>query len=95
MSATRAYSRRCRIQHIDSEGLLGAGGVRARPHKPCHVAITEALELTGGDCELCSGFPAPGPAGLDEYDDSRLDLTWEITRMVVVGRRPCFAGWPG
>jgi integrase/recombinase XerC len=56
-------------------------GVQVRPHGLRHAAITEALDLTGGDVRSVRKFSRH--AKLDTlmvYDDNRTDLAGEIAR---------------
>jgi len=78
------------------EGRLSAGGlyriVRAlgrsagvpvRPHGLRHAAITEALDLTGGDLRAVSRYSRHRDLRvLTFYDDSRADLAGEVARKV-------------
>lgn len=62
-------------------GLGEDAGVRVRPHGLRHAAITEALDLTGGDVRSVRKFSRH--AKLDTlmvYDDNRTDRAGEIAR---------------
>ncbi|MCK4857921.1 MAG: tyrosine-type recombinase/integrase [candidate division Zixibacteria bacterium] len=58
-------------------------GMVARPHGLRHAAITEALDLTGGDVRKAQRFSRHrNMQTLTVYDDSRLDLAGEVAKMV-------------
>jgi len=63
---------------------LGATiGLTVRPHGLRHAAITEALELTGGDLRRVQRFsPHRDVRTISRYDDNRLDLGGEVARQV-------------
>ncbi len=58
-------------------------GVRARPHGLRHAAITEALDLTGGDVRAVQRFSRHRKLEtLLRYDDNRTDMAGAIARRV-------------
>lgn len=58
-------------------------GLRARPHGLRHAAITEALDLTGGNVRAVAKFSRHRDLRvLEVYDDSRRDLAGEVARLV-------------
>lgn len=58
-------------------------GVRARPHGLRHAAITEALELTGGNVRAVQRFSRHRDLRtLNIYDDNRQDLAGEVAALV-------------
>src|SRR5262245_24777865 len=61
---------------------LGEGaGIRARPHGLRHAAITEALDLTGGDVRQVQRFSRHRNLNtLQRYDDNRQDLAGDVAR---------------
>ena len=63
---------------------LGASvGMTVRPHGLRHAAITEALELTGGDLRRVQRFSRHRDVRtISLYDDSRKDLGGEVARQV-------------
>jgi integrase/recombinase XerC len=63
--------------------LGDAAGIRARPHGLRHAAVTEALDLTGGDLravQRCRRHKTV--ATLQRYDDCRRDLADDVARRV-------------
>ena len=61
-------------------------GLKVRPHGLRHAAITEALELTGGDLRAVQRFSRHRDVRvLNAYDDNREDLGGEVARMVAAG----------
>lgn len=61
-------------------------GVRARPHGVRHAAITEALDLTGGDVRAVARFSRHRDVRtLQRYDDSRRDLGGDVARRLSEG----------
>ena len=65
---------------------IEAAGVRARPHGLRHAAITEALELTGGDVRRVQRFSRHRSLQtLLRYDDNRQDLAGGVARRLVEG----------
>jgi integrase/recombinase XerC len=60
-----------------------AAGVTARPHGLRHAAITEALEVTGGNVEAAQQFARHrDPRITIRYNDNRKDLAGEVARLV-------------
>lgn len=58
-------------------------GVKVRPHGLRHTAITEALNLMGGDFRAVQRFSRHrDPRVLNLYDDNRADLAGEVARRV-------------
>jgi integrase/recombinase XerC len=58
-------------------------GLRARPHGLRHAAITEALDLTGGDVRAVQRFSRHRDVRvLQRYDDNRKDLAGDVARRV-------------
>jgi integrase/recombinase XerC len=58
-------------------------GLRVRPHGLRHAAITEALDLTGGDVRAVQRFSRHRDVRtLDRYDDNRADLAGQVARKV-------------
>lgn len=56
-------------------------GVRARPHGLRHAAITEALELTGGDVRAVQRFSRHKDVRVvQRYDDNRQDVGGDVAR---------------
>ena len=61
-------------------------GVRARPHGLRHAAITEALDLTGGNVRAVQRFSRHRDLRiLNVYDDNRTDLGGQVARLVAAG----------
>jgi len=61
-------------------------GLTTRPHGLRHAAITEALDLTGGDVRAVQKFSRHRDVRvLERYDDSRQDLAGEVARKVADG----------
>ncbi len=63
---------------------LGAGvGLSVRPHGLRHAAITEALEVTGGDVRKVQRFSRHRDVRtVALYDDNRRDIAGEVARIV-------------
>ena len=63
---------------------LGArAGLKVRPHGLRHAAITEALDLTGGNVREVSRFSRHKDIRvLCQYDDARIDTGGEIAKLV-------------
>jgi integrase/recombinase XerC len=63
---------------------LGADlGIKVWPHGLRHAAITEALDLTGGDVRKVKRFSRHRDLQtLVVYDDNRVDLGGEVARKV-------------
>jgi hypothetical protein len=61
---------------------LGEGaGIRARPHGLRYAAITEALDLTGGDVRKVQRFSLHRNLNtLQRYDDNWQDLAGDVAR---------------
>jgi integrase/recombinase XerC len=60
--------------------------VKARPHGLWNAAITEALDLTGGDVRAVQRFSRHRDVRvLQRYDDSRRDLAGDVARRVAGG----------
>lgn len=58
-------------------------GVKVRPHGLRHTAITEALDLMGGDFRAVQRYSRHrDPRVLNLYDDNRIDLAGEVARRV-------------
>ena len=56
-------------------------GLRVRPHGLRHVAITRALDLTGGDIRSVQKFSRHKDVRLlQRYDDNRQDLGGAVAR---------------
>jgi integrase/recombinase XerC len=74
---------------------LGAkAGLRVWPHGLRHAAITEALDLTGGNVRAVQKFSRHRDVRIIErYDDNRLDLAGQVARQVAasVSERPSAA----
>jgi integrase/recombinase XerC len=74
---------------------LGAkAGLRVWPHGLRHAAITEALDLTGGNVRAVQKFSRHRDVRIIErYDDNRLDLAGQVARQVAasVSGRPSAA----
>ena len=69
--------------HYLVEQLGNAAGVRARPHGLRHVAITEVLDVTGGDHRAAQKFGRLRSANvLHYYDDNREDSGGEAAKMI-------------
>lgn len=65
------------------QGLGNKAGIVARPHGLRHAAITEALELTGGNVRAVAKFSRHADLRtLGYYDDNRTDLGGEIAKLV-------------
>jgi integrase/recombinase XerC len=57
--------------------------VRARPHGLRHAAITEALEVTGGNVRAVQRFAGhANPTTTMVYDDERRDIAGEVARSI-------------
>ncbi|HUX16636.1 MAG TPA: tyrosine-type recombinase/integrase [Phycisphaerae bacterium] len=68
--------------------LAAAAGIHATPHGLRHAAITEALDLTGGDVRAVQQFSRHADLNhLKRYDDARRDDAGRIAEMVSEGRR--------
>jgi integrase/recombinase XerC len=64
-------------------------GIRTRPHGIRHTAITEALELSGGNYRAAQKFSRHAdPRTLLRYDDNREDLGGKIAQTVAASFRP-------
>ncbi len=64
---------------------LGLG----RPHGLRHAAITEALDLLGGDVRRVQRFSRHRDVRvLNAYDDNRQDLAGEVARIVAANLKP-------
>lgn len=64
-------------------GLGSAVGLVVRPHGLRHAAVTEALDLTGGDVRKVQRFSRHRDLRvLTRYDDNRQDLGGEVARLV-------------
>jgi integrase/recombinase XerC len=60
-----------------------AAGLAVRPHGLRHAAITEALDLTGGDVRKVQRFSRHRDLRvLNRYDDNREDLAGQVARRV-------------
>jgi integrase/recombinase XerC len=58
-------------------------GLRVWPHGLRHAAITEALDLTGGNVRAVQKFSRHRDVRvIERYDDSRLDLAGQVARQV-------------
>lgn len=58
-------------------------GIRARPHGLRHAAITQALDVTGGDVRKVQRFSRHKSLEvLCVYDDARKDLAGEVSQLV-------------
>jgi integrase/recombinase XerC len=58
-------------------------GLKTRPHGLRHAAITEALELTGGNIRAVQKFSRHRDVRiLERYDDNRQDLAGDVARKV-------------
>ncbi len=58
-------------------------GLNVRPHGLRHAAITEALELTGGDLRRVQRFSRHRDVRtIERYDDNRQDLGGDVARQV-------------
>src|SRR5204862_1807923 len=58
-------------------------GLRTWPHGLRHAAITEALDLTGGDIRAVQRFSRHRDVRiLERYDDNRRDLASEVAKQV-------------
>lgn len=63
-------------------------GIRVTPHGLRHAAITEALDLTGGDVRAVQRFSRHRDLRvLNIYDDSREDLGGKVAQLVASGDR--------
>jgi integrase/recombinase XerC len=61
-------------------------GIKARPHGLRHSAITEALDLTGGNIRAVARFSRHRNVQvLTLYDDNRTDLGGNVAQMVAAG----------
>jgi integrase/recombinase XerC len=64
-------------------GLGRRAGLTVRPHGLRHAAITEALDLTGGDVRAVQRFSRHRDLKvLMVYDDNRRDLGGQVARLV-------------
>jgi len=64
-------------------GLGDKAGLAARPHGLRHAAITEALDLTGGDIRAVARFSGHRKIEtLMIYDDNRHDIAGDVARLV-------------
>ncbi len=58
-------------------------GLKTWPHGLRHAAITEALDLTGGDVRKVQRFSRHRDLQtLTIYDDNRVDLAGEVSKLV-------------
>jgi integrase/recombinase XerC len=58
-------------------------GLKTRPHGLRHAAITEALELTGGNIRAVQRFSRHRDVRiLERYDDNRNDLAGDVAKLV-------------
>ena len=58
-------------------------GIEVRPHGLRHAAITEALDVTGGDVRRVQKFSRHRDVRtLTTYDDNRTDMAGEVAKMV-------------
>lgn len=58
-------------------------GIKVRPHGLRHSAITEALEVTGGNIRAVARFSRhKNIQTLTVYDDNRLDIGGDVARLV-------------
>jgi integrase/recombinase XerC len=63
-------------------------GIKTRPHGIRHTAITEALELSGGNYRAAQKFSRHAdPRTLLRYDDNREDLGGKIAQTVAASFR--------
>jgi len=70
-------------------GLGKQVGIKTRPHGVRHTAITEALELSGGNYRAAQKFSRHAdPRTLLRYDDNREDLGGKIAQTVAASFRP-------
>lgn len=71
------------VHRLVRELGLEAGVGTVRPHGLRHAAITEALELTGGDVRRVQKFSRHRDLRvLTVYDDSRTDMAGEVAALV-------------
>lgn len=64
-------------------GLGEKAGIKARPHGLRHSAITQALDITGGNVRAVAKFSRHASIQtLTRYDDNRLDLGGNVAQMV-------------
>jgi integrase len=71
-----------------------AGLSRVSPHGLRHAAITEALDLTGGDVRAVQRFSRHRDVRvLNIYDDCREDLAGQVARLVAGGKPVGRARW--
>jgi len=65
------------------KALGDSAGLRARPHGLRHAAITEALDLTGGNVRAVQKFSRHADVRiLAVYDDNRQDLAGDVAKLV-------------
>ena len=86
-SMNRAKRGQARLSGIGLYGVvrdLGRKvGLRVWPHGLRHAAITEALDLTGGNVRAVQRFSRHRDVRiLERYDDNRRDLAGEVARQV-------------
>lgn len=87
------FSRAARNERLTGNGLyriirsIGqAAGIKARPHGLRHAAITEALDVTGGNVRAVQRFSRHADVRtLALYDDNRTDMAGEVAAMVAGG----------
>jgi len=61
-------------------------GLKVWPHGLRHAAITEALDLTGGNVRAVQRFSRHRDVRiLERYDDNRRDLGGEVAKQVAAG----------
>jgi integrase/recombinase XerC len=67
-------------------GLGARAGVKTWPHALRHLAITRALDLTGGDVRAVQKFSRHKDVRvIQRYDDARVDSAGEIARKLAGG----------
>ena len=67
-------------------GLGERAGLHVRPHGLRHAAITEALDLMGGNVRAVQRFSRHRDLRvLTVYDDNRADMAGEVARLVAAG----------
>lgn len=67
-------------------GLGDKAGIKTRPHGLRHAAITEVLDLSGGDVRAAAKFSRHRDLRvLTHYDDSRHDHAGELARRLAAG----------
>ncbi len=74
------------VERIVKRLGVAAGLGMVRPHGLRHAAITEALDLTGGNVRAVQKFSRHRDLRtLTIYDDNRADLAGEVARLVAAG----------